>query len=134
MVEEKKIFSCRQCGQCCHGETTVSLDREDLERLISFFGKSQEEVKERYLRVSGNVIQMKTVDGHCIFYNQGCTIHPAKPWRCNQWPLHPSILSDQANFEAIRSSCPGIKGEQNYDKFCQHLTALMKSKEDAQQG
>ena len=55
MIEEKMIFCCRQCGQCCHGETTVSLDEEYLERMVSFFGKPVDEVKERYLRISGSV-------------------------------------------------------------------------------
>jgi hypothetical protein len=73
------------------------------------------------------VVQMKTVDGHCIFYREGCTIHPGKPWRCGQWPLHPSILADKANFEAIRSSCPGIRGEVGYEEFCRILSKLLKT-------
>ena len=120
-----KIFSCRQCGHCCHGETTVSLTADDLDRMVAFLRLPVEEVKERYLRVSGNVIQMKVVDGHCIFYNQGCTIHPGKPWRCTEWPLHPSILADRANFEAIRNSCPGIKGDVGYDEFCRVLARIL---------
>jgi len=134
MVEEKTIFSCRQCGQCCHGETTVSLDEDDLNRMAAFFGRPLAEIKERYLRVSGNVVQMKTVNGHCIFYNKGCTIHPAKPWRCGQWPLHPSIMSDKSNFEAIKNSCPGIKGEQGYESFCKNLSAFLKKTGGSEQG
>ena len=128
MVEEKKIFDCRQCGHCCHGETTVSLDDEDLKRMVNFLKIPQDEVISKYLRVTGNVIQMKTVDGHCIFFNNGCTIHPGKPWRCSQWPLHPSILTDKANFEAIKDSCPGIKSGLKYEKFCNILFNLVSQK------
>ncbi|MGV1099042.1 YkgJ family cysteine cluster protein [Thiovibrio sp. JS02] len=125
MSLEDEIFNCRQCGHCCHGETTVSLTPEDLDRLVAFLRLPVEEVKERYLRVTGNVVQMKTVDGHCIFYNQGCTVHPGKPWRCSQWPLHPSILADPNNFQAIQHSCPGIKGEIGYEEFCSKLSQLL---------
>ena len=121
---EKKIFSCRQCGHCCHGETTVSLDANDLKRLIDFLGLPEEEVRKRYLRVTGNVVQMKVVNGHCIFYNQGCTVHPGKPWRCGQWPLHPSILTDPNNLESIRQSCPGMNKDMSYEEFCAILREL----------
>lgn len=122
---EEEIFECQQCGYCCHGETTVSLTDDDLKRMVDYLDLPVAEVKERYLRITGNVIQMKTVDGHCIFYDNGCTIHPGKPWRCSQWPLHPSILSDAANFQAIDTSCPGIKGEVGYERFCQVLADLI---------
>ncbi|MBI5557917.1 MAG: YkgJ family cysteine cluster protein [Deltaproteobacteria bacterium] len=126
---ERDIFECRQCGYCCHGETTVSLSAEDLQRMVDFLDISEEEVKKKYLRITGNVIQMKIVDGHCIFFANGCTIHPGKPWRCSQWPLHPSILADQSNFEAIGKSCPGIKMDIGYEKFCTGLSALISPKE-----
>ena len=125
MSENQNIFQCRQCGHCCHGETTVSLDGDDFDRLVKHLHMPADEVKEKYLRVSGNVIQMKTVDGHCIFYNEGCTIHPGKPWRCSEWPLHPSMLTDKNNFESIRQSCPGIKGELGYETFCSKLAKII---------
>ncbi len=120
------IFDCKQCGFCCHGETTVSLDDNDVKQMCDYLQLPFEEVKEKYLRVTGTVIQMKTVDGHCIFFKENCSVHPGRPWRCRQWPLHPSILSDQANFTAIASSCPGIKKEMGYKVFCQKLKELLK--------
>ena len=124
----KRIFSCRRCGSCCHGETTVSLDEADVARMVAHLRLSFEQVKEKYLRVTGTVVQMKTVDGHCIFYNQGCTVHPGRPWRCRQWPLHPSILGDPANFQAISTSCPGIKTKMGYEEFCRILGQVLADK------
>ncbi|MCD6387776.1 MAG: YkgJ family cysteine cluster protein [Desulfobulbaceae bacterium] len=121
----EEIFTCQRCGHCCHGETTVSLDEEDLRRMVDYLDMDVEDVKSQYLRITGNVVQMKTVDGHCIFYDDGCTVHPGRPWRCRQWPLHPSILSDYANFSAITSSCPGLKIDVGYEKFCEILKGLM---------
>ncbi len=132
MFMEKDIFQCRECGYCCHGETTVSLDEDDIKRLVAHLKIPYEEVEDKYLRVSGNVIQMKIVEGHCIFYNDGCTIHPGKPWRCTQWPLHPSMISDRNNYETIKNSCPGISKNISYDDFCEKLKELLAQK--AEQG
>lgn len=125
-----KIFDCQMCGYCCQGETTVSLDENDLKRLVAFLNMPYQEVLEKFLRVSGKVIQMKIMDGHCIFYDQGCTVHPGKPWRCSQWPLHPSLLTDKANFSAIKASCPGINQDMEYDEFRQGLQEELGSPKD----
>lgn len=131
MLTDSDFFQCQQCGHCCQGETTVSLDREDVERLKKFFGLPQEDIEKRYLRISGDVVQMKTVAGHCIFYNQGCTIHQIKSRRCTQWPLHPSILADKANFLAISESCPGINKSRSYEEFCRWLLDWLARAEQA---
>jgi uncharacterized protein len=120
-----QIFSCTRCGYCCHGETTFSLDKKDRERMVAALKMPEEKVEERYWRRTGKIVQMKTIAGHCIFYDDGCTVHKGRPWRCGQWPLHPSILSDQNNFYTIAASCPGIKKDVGYEKFCQILRKLM---------
>jgi len=127
MIKESEVFQCRECGYCCHGETTVSLDENDLNRMASFLHMAVDDLKEKYLRVNNSVVQMKIVDGHCIFFNGGCTIHAGKPWRCTQWPLHPSILHDKNNFETIKSSCPGIAKDMSYEDFCEKLKTLLPS-------
>lgn len=121
------IFNCSRCGYCCQGETTVSLDAEDQKRMIKKLGLSRDEVREQFWRVTGNVVQMKIVDHHCIFYNEdsGCSVHEGRPWRCGQWPLHPSILSDENNFKTIRDSCPGMNKDLSYDEFCAILKELL---------
>lgn len=119
-----KIFSCKRCGYCCQGETTVSLTEDDRKRMIEVLGMSEEHVKKKYWRVTGNIVQMKVTNGHCIFYDEGCKIHQGRPWRCGQWPLHPSIMSDENNFLTIAESCPGINREIGYKKFCEILKEL----------
>jgi Fe-S-cluster containining protein len=126
MTKVSEIFDCQQCGYCCQGETTVSLDKNDQERMIQHLGMGKEEVARKFWRQTGNTIQMKIVEGHCIFYDNGCTIHAGKPWRCTQWPLHPSILADQENFEIIKKSCPGINRELSYDDFRRKFAELLK--------
>lgn len=129
MSEIEQLFSCTRCGYCCQGETTVSLDEEDQRIMCEALGMSREEVAEKYWRISGNVVQMKTVDGHCVFYKQGCTVHQGRPWRCREWPLHPSILGDENNFRTISDSCPGIKRDTSYLEFCAALKKLLAGKD-----
>ena len=121
----EEIFQCTRCGYCCHGETTVSLDAEDQERMCQALALLREEVAARYWRVTDGVVQMKIVDGHCIFYEDGCRVHTGRPWRCAEWPLHPSILGDHANFSAISDSCPGIRKELGYEEFCAVLRRIL---------
>ncbi len=129
MAKIEDIFTCTRCGYCCHGETTVSLDENDQKRMVESLGMKRDEVQKKFWRVTNNVVQMKVVDGHCIFYDEGCTVHLGRPWRCAQWPLHPSILSDENNFETIRESCPGINQDISYDEFCQLFKELMNDKQ-----
>ncbi len=126
MIEH--IFQCTRCGFCCHGETTVSLSLFDQQRMVEAIGKDVTEVKEKYWRVTGNIVQMKVVNGHCIFYDEkikGCSVHEGRPERCREWPLHPSILFDKNNFETIKESCPGINKDIDYEKFCLILKSLL---------
>ena len=127
MVHVSEIFICQQCGYCCQGETTVSLDGEDQKRMAEHLGMAREEVSRKFWRRTGNTIQMKTVEGHCVFYGNGCTIHAGKPWRCTQWPLHPSMLDDRGNYEIIKASCPGINRELSYEDFCGKFAELLKT-------
>ncbi|MCI5227350.1 MAG: YkgJ family cysteine cluster protein [Candidatus Electrothrix sp. AX2] len=125
------IFTCTRCGYCCQGETTVSLDTEDQERMIAKLGLTRQEVAEKYWRVTGKVVQMKIVDKRCIFYTEesGCTVHEGRPWRCGQWPLHPSMLADKNNFLTIRDSCPGINKELRWEEFCHIFQQLLDQEE-----
>ncbi len=119
------MFECKRCGHCCHGEATVTLDDQDIGRMSAYLGLPLPELKDKYLRRIGKSFEMKIVDGHCIFYrDRGCRIHPARPWRCGQWPLHPSILIDRSNFQAITSSCPGLETAPEYERFCEMMREL----------
>lgn len=120
-----QIFACTRCGSCCHGETTVSLNADDRKRMVEALHQPEERVRQTFWRVTGNTVQMKVIDGHCIFYEDGCKVHDGRPWRCGQWPLHPSILDDENNFHTISESCPGINKDLSYRQFCEILRSLL---------
>jgi len=120
-----EIFSCARCGFCCQGQTTVSLSPNDQKRMRQAMGLTPSEMREDYWRITGNEVQMQIRDGHCIFYQEGCRVHAARPWRCAQWPLHPAILIDEANFTAIAASCPGINKTLGYQRFAAILQTIL---------
>ncbi len=128
-VELAKIFSCKRCGFCCQGETTVSLDKDDQQRMLHCLAMTEEEVRRRYWRIRGDCVQMKTENGHCIFFREGCLVHAGRPWRCGQWPLHPSILTDEMNYLTIAESCPGMNTSLGYGEFCRILKEVMAERE-----
>lgn len=125
MDEREKIFTCRQCGFCCHGETTVSLDADDQQRMIDHLQLPREEVSRRFWRVSGAMVQMRVTDHHCIFYARGCSVYHGRPWRCAQWPLVPALLLDEANYQTISESCPGFNRDLSYQEFCRILKRIL---------
>lgn len=129
------IFACTRCGFCCHGETTVSLTPYDQQRMADALGMTIDEVREKYWRVTGKVVQMKVIDGHCIFYDEalkGCTVHEGRPERCREWPLHPSILADKNNYTTIVDSCPGLNAELGYEEFCRVLEKILAERKEEQ--
>ncbi len=117
----EKIFNCKRCGFCCQGESTVSLSVEDQKNMLDVLKISRKEAKEKFWRVNGSEIQMKTIDGHCVFYNEGCNIHEGRPWRCRQWPLVPAIICDKTNLVSIKSSCPGLVSTVSYAEICNEI-------------
>lgn len=125
MFDVSQIFSCQRCGACCQGQTTVSLNEDDRRRMISALDMQEEMVREMFWRITGNTVQMQTDGGHCIFYDQGCKVHEGRPWRCAQWPLHPSILADENNYLTIAESCPGINRSISYLQFCLILKEIL---------
>ena len=125
MDDLKRLFACTCCGYCCQGETTVSLDDNDIYQMTRELKLEPAELEKRYLRRTKQEVQMKTVDGHCVFYQNGCSVHGGRPWRCRQWPLVPAILTDEANFNIIKESCPGITRELSYDQFCRILKGCL---------
>lgn len=117
----KEVFSCKRCGFCCHGESTVSLDAVDQRNMLDALKISREEALQKYWKVNGNEIQMNIVDGHCIFYENGCSVHKGRPKRCRQWPLVPAILVDINNFITIAATCPGIEQTTTYPDICNRI-------------
>ena len=69
---------------------------------------------------------VKTSDsGYCVFWNEVCTIHRVKPRMCRIWPFIESILVDAANWDAIQSVCPGVRGNVNSEDLTQCVRQVL---------
>ena len=99
----------------------MSLDSEDQANMLRILNITRDEALRKFWRRSGSEIQMQTIDGHCIFYNDGCSVHEGRPKKCREWPLVKAILTDGINLETIRSSCPGLNSAATYDEVCQYI-------------
>jgi len=117
------IFQCQMCGHCCHGKSTVSVSPVEQQAIAGYLGITVSELLNNYCVELKNRVEMKIVNGHCIFYGQDgrCSIHPVKPFPCRQWPLHPSILGDEAAWQAIFTDCPGFRRDVTYKEVCEWL-------------
>ncbi len=116
--ETGPLFECKCCGHCCHGVATVSVTDEEQRNMAAFLGISLNQLRKDYLVIGTGSISMKIVDGHCIFYRADglCHIHPVKPFHCKRWPLHPSILADEAAWKAIKADCPGFSPDITWEQ------------------
>ena len=87
--------------------------------MSAYLGMSEAEFLERFTVRRGGRLEMRTIRGHCVFYDpeMGCRVHPVKPDRCREWPLPPAILKSRENFEIIRASCPGFAEGLTWEEF-----------------
>ena len=106
-------FKCKKCGNCCKGESSISLSEEDIDRISSFLKISKTDFLKKYaVQKSNTIIQLKTQNGFCIFFDRKtklCKIHPAKPKKCKEWPFISIIYKDFESFKIIQNSCEGLK-------------------------
>ena len=89
----------------------MSTDQE-IEHISAYIGVDPQSLCEQYCCLSGDrpVLAQKD-DGHCMFWDKLCTIHPVKPRMCREWPYIESILIDFENWKIMASMCPGMNSE-----------------------
>ncbi len=106
------VFACRQCGDCCIGYGGTYVSDQEIEHISTYIGVDPHRFVEQYCCLSGDrpVLAQKD-DGHCMFWDKLCTIHPVKPRMCREWPYIESILIDFENWKIMASMCPGMNSE-----------------------
>jgi len=105
----ESIFTCRQCGECCIGYGGTFITLEDIERISTYLGVDSHDFVERFCCHSGDrPVLAQHDDGHCVFWDKVCTIHPVKPAMCRKWPYIESLLVDFENWKTMASMCPGM--------------------------
>jgi Fe-S-cluster containining protein len=108
-------FECSQCGDCCRGPGFVWVDVSEIASLAGFLEISEETFARTYLRrVSGRTALTDNSRTDCIFWDQGCTVYPARPRQCRTFPFWDSHLENAQAWDRITTECPGAGEGRNY--------------------
>lgn len=111
-------FECRMCGHCCHGEGGIVMTGKDQKRLAEHLGISVDELIEKYAHERGGKLHLNVNDDlYCIFYKEGCGVHPGRPDICRAWPYFRGNLIDSMSWEMIQEYCPGVNPEAGHEEF-----------------
>ncbi len=103
-------FSCTRCGDCCVGAPGhVWVTREEIERLARCVGLEVAEFGRRYLRRVGRRYSLtERAGGDCVFFEDGCTVYPARPTQCRTFPFWSENLRTRAAWQEVADECPGV--------------------------
>ncbi len=113
-----KAFECRMCGHCCQGEGGIIMTAKDRKRLAGHLEISEQELIEKHSEtVNGKIRLQSREDGYCVFYNEGCGVHPGRPDICRAWPFFRGNLIDETSWEMIHEYCPGVNPEAGHALF-----------------
>lgn len=108
-------FRCTQCGHCCTTEGYVWVDRREVERLARHLDLTLEEFGRRFLRtVDGRWALTDRSDGACVFWDEGCTVYPARPDQCRTFPFWKENLATEDAWDSIGETCEGIGDGRRY--------------------
>jgi uncharacterized protein len=104
-------FSCTKCGACCTGAPGyVWVSPEEIARLAEHLGQTAQEFSAKFVRRVGRRYSLiEKPGGDCIFWDKaaGCTVYPARPVQCQTWPFWPENVESPAEWDRVRSVCPG---------------------------
>ena len=99
---EKRSFQCHRCGTCCRWPGHVLLTEQDIPRLATATGLTEDAFIERYTDLAANRRQLtlKDINGlDCIFLkDNGCAHYDARPEQCRSFP----------HAWRVNSGCPGL--------------------------
>lgn len=118
MNKNASAFTCRRCGHCCQGQGGIVLTLRDQERLSAHLGLSLERFLSEIAETRGGKISLRTgEDDFCLFFKEGCSVHPARPDICRAWPFFKGNLEDAISWEMIQDYCPGVNPESSHEEF-----------------
>ncbi|MCL2326633.1 MAG: YkgJ family cysteine cluster protein [Proteobacteria bacterium] len=104
-------FECQRCGKCCCGETgIVYFSPEEFDALAQHLEKhkgiSRETLQHDFMTPCDD--SYSTREGHCIFFENGCTVYEVRPSQCRTFPFWRSILLDKNAWQNVAKTCCGM--------------------------
>jgi Fe-S-cluster containining protein len=104
---------------------------EEIRLISSYIGADPERFVQTFCQISGGrplLAQQKS--GYCIFWNEGCTIHPVKPRMCRAWPFIAGVLADPRNWFAMAESCPGMRSDVSAEEVIAAVASALDSEKE----
>ena len=104
-------FECQPgCTACCEQNGFVYLTEDDLLRAAQFLGMSAADFERRFVYRTRNQMRLRIPrSARCYFLRDGgCSIHPAKPAQCRQFPFWPELVESRREWLKTARYCPGI--------------------------
>lgn len=81
---------CQRCTACCRWPGEVCLDEDEISKVASFKGLSEQAFIEQFTRLRHNRLGLalkEQEDGSCVFLDGGnCAVQPVKPQQCKDFP------------------------------------------------
>ena len=119
-------FACQRCGHCCEGVGGIVLSAYDIERLGDHLALDREALLARFAEYVGGRQRLITgPDDYCIFYKQGCTVHPGRPDVCRAWPYFRGNIIDADSHAMAAEDCPGINRQASHAEFARQGRAYL---------
>jgi uncharacterized protein len=111
-------FTCIRCGNCCQGEGGIVLTHQDIDRLCAYLHLDRDALISEYVECVSDKLRLRTSSaGWCIFFKDGCAVHPAKPAVCRAWPFFRGNMIDADSWRMAQDACPGINAQAGHDLF-----------------
>lgn len=121
-------FTCRRCGHCCLGVGGIVLSDADIARLAEHLHLDRTSLLAQYAEWVGGKYRLITgTDTYCIFYDQGCSMHPARPDVCRAWPFFKGNIIDAGSHAMAAEDCPGINPKASHAEFARQGRAYLES-------
>lgn len=120
------VFSCQQCGQCCYGAGGIVLSDHDSQRLARFLNLDVQSFLDRFAEYVAEKYRLQVgADNYCVFFQNGCSVHEAKPDVCRAWPFFRGNLQDSQSLEMAKDYCPGIRKDADFAAFAAEGRAFL---------
>ena len=108
-------FTCQRCGRCCCGDPgIVYFSPKEMELLIDHLTQTRHIDRETIIRDyfwpcrDSYTARDDFPDGHCIFFENGCTIYDYRPSQCRDFPFWRCNLATKSEWDDTARMCPGM--------------------------
>ena len=103
---------------------------KDQLRLAKHLGMNLDDFLSAHTCRKGGKIQLGVRDdAYCVFFENGCGVHLARPDICRAWPYFRGNLLDSSSWELAQDYCKGINGKIPHEQFVRQGLATLRKQD-----